>query len=64
VHEERIKQLQDSDKMQWTHIDGLEKALRSYVPVWVTIVLSVAGFVTGSALTFAVTLVKLAGNNG
>jgi hypothetical protein len=61
VQANEIEHLICSDKEQWEHINGLEKALQKFVPVWTTIVLTVMGTVTGSALTCAVMFVKFAG---
>lgn len=56
-----LDSLKDSDKSQWEHINGIEKALSHLVPVWTAIVLMVMGTVTGSALTFAGMMFKFAG---
>ena len=61
VHEEQITQLRKSNDDQWEHINGLEKAFRNFVPIWTTVVLTVMGALTGSALTFAGMMVKFAG---
>lgn len=62
VHTEQIRSLYDSDQKQWSKIDGIEKALAKLIPIWVSLVLTLAGFVTGSALTFAGMVIKFAGN--
>ena len=62
VHDTKIESLEKSDVDQWSHITSVENALRSLVPIWVTIVLTSAGFITGSALTFAGMIIKFAGN--
>lgn len=60
VQAEQITQLKNSDKDQWDHITGLEKALTKLIPVWTTVVLTLAGFITGSALTFAGLVIRFA----
>ena len=60
---ESIKNLQDSDKTQWKHIDTIEAKLPKLVPVWVTIVLMISSALTGSALTFAGMIIKFSGNS-
>ncbi len=61
VQDEQITQLKESDKDQWTHINGLEKAMRKLIPIWVTVVLMAMSAVTGSALTFAGMIIRLIG---
>lgn len=61
VHTEQIDTLKKETRDQWDHINGLEKALSKLVPVWLTIVLTVMGGITGSALTFAGMMIKFAG---
>lgn len=56
-----IDNLKQSDKDQWEHITAIETALPKLVPVWITIVLTVMGAITGSALTFAAMMFKFAG---
>ena len=62
VCETEILHLQKSDNNQWEHINGLEKALSHLVPIWTTVVLTLMGAMTGSALTFAAMMFKFAGN--
>ena len=65
VHDNRLKHLEESDRDQWEHINGLHadfsRLMQRWVPAWVSLVLTVAGFVTGSALTFAGMMIKFAG---
>jgi len=61
VHAEQIKQLQESDKTQWEHINKWNEIIRKYVPVWVTIVLMAMSGLTASALTFAGMMIKFVG---
>jgi len=64
VHDNRLKHLEDSDRDQWGHINELHsdytKLMQRWVPAWVSLVLAVSGFVTGSALTFAGMMIKFA----
>ena len=60
VQDEQITQLKESDKDQWDHINGLEKAIQKLVPVWVTVVLMAMSAITASALTFAGMMIKFA----
>ena len=60
-HVEAIKNLQDSEKDLWEHVNKIEEALPKLVPVWVTITLTIMGAVTGAALTFAGMMLKFAG---
>lgn len=57
IVETEVDNLKDSDGKQWASIDKLkerfELLMRKWVPVWVTLVLTVMGTITGSALTFA-----------
>jgi|GEM_PF-4169626 len=65
VHDTRIKHLEESARDQWEHINGLQtdfsRLMQRWVPAWVSLVLTMAGFVTGSALTFAGMMIKFAG---
>ena len=64
VHDNRLKHLEESDRDQWEHINGLHadigRLMQRWVPAWVSLVLTVAGFVTGSALTFAGMMIRFA----
>jgi hypothetical protein len=62
VHNEQIKQLQNSDTDQWDHINKIEAALHKLIPVWLTILMMVMSALTGSALTFAGMIIKFAGS--
>ena len=66
IVETEVDNLKDSDGKQWTSIDQLKEKfdllMRKWVPVWVTIVLTVMGTITGSALTFASMMIKFAGH--
>jgi hypothetical protein len=55
-----IENLKNSEKDQWTHITAIETALPRLVPIWITIVLTVMGALTGSSLTFAAMMLKFA----
>lgn len=44
-----LKNLEDSDKDQWTVINQL----RNRLPVWATLVISILTFLLGAALTYA-----------
>lgn len=46
---------------QWRHINSIEDRLPKLVPIWVTIVLTVMGALTGSALTFAGMMLRFTG---
>jgi len=52
THEESIKTLKESDKMQWKAIEDLQKRL----PVWATLVFSLLTFAIGCVTTYAVML--------
>lgn len=56
VHANDIETLKDSEAKQWDAIKELQKRL----PVWVTLMLAGATFVTGSALTYAAMAAKVA----
>ena len=56
-----IKNLVESDKRQWVKLNEHDGLFRKYVPIWVTVVLTVMGGVTGSALTFAGMIIKFKG---
>jgi len=47
--DERIKNLEDSDKDQWQVINQL----RNRLPVWATLLISILTFLLGAALTYA-----------
>jgi len=49
THEESIKTLKDSDKMQWAAIEKLQNRL----PVWATLVFSLLTFAIGCVSTYA-----------
>jgi hypothetical protein len=59
VHEEQIKQLQLNDGQQWEHINGLEKAMQRFVPVWTALILMGMSAMTASALTFAGMIIRM-----
>lgn len=63
-HDDSIKELKRHDEKQWVEIgklrDSIANALTRLIPVWVGVVLTVAGLVTGSALTFAGVIFKFA----
>lgn len=58
---EAIVNLKKSDEAQWSKINQIEKALTRLVPVWVAIVLTVMGTVTGASLSIAVMAFKFSG---
>ncbi len=60
IVETEVDNLKDSDRGLWEHMNGLERALQKLVPVWTTIILTIMGGITGSALTFAGMVIKLA----
>lgn len=66
VAETEIVNLKDSDGKQWADIGKLKEKfdllMRKWVPVWVTLLLTVMGTITGSALTFAGMIIKFAGS--
>lgn len=53
--------LKTVDNEQWTAINDIRNFMHKLVPMWVTFVLTAAGFITGSALTFAGMLIKVLG---
>ena len=63
-HDEAIKELKRHDEKQWIEIgklrDSIANALTRLIPVWVGVVLTMAGLITGSALTFAGVIFKFA----
>lgn len=61
VHAEQISTLKDNDNKQWTKLNEHDGLFRRYVPIWTTVVLTVMGTLTGSALTFAGMIIKFAG---
>lgn len=61
VTESEIKTLKQSDQGQWSAINELRAYMHKLVPIWVTIVLTVMGGITGSALTFAGMIIKMSG---
>ena len=61
INETEVENLKASDEKQWETINDLQKFMRKLVPIWVTVVLTVMGTVTGSALTFAGMVIKMAG---
>jgi len=52
THEESIKTLKESDKMQWEAIQKLQTRL----PVWATVVFGILTFAIGCVSTYAVML--------
>ena len=61
INETEIGNLKDSDEKQWSSINKMQEFMRKLVPVWVTVVLTAMGMITGSALTFAGMMIKFAG---
>ena len=59
-HSEAIDDLKDQDEKQWAELDKIKSALTKLIPVWVGGVLTLAGLLTGSALTFAGVIFKFA----
>ena len=53
--------LKKTDDEQWTAINSIREFMRKLVPIWVTVVLMVMSAITGSALTFAGMIIKVAG---
>lgn len=53
--------LKTVDNEQWIAINDIRNFMHKLVPMWVTFVLTAAGFITGSALTFAGMLIKVVG---
>ncbi len=65
VNQAEISTLKESDSNQWSAIDKLRERfdllMRKWVPVWVTITLTLMGTITGSAITFAGMILKFSG---
>lgn len=63
IIEAEVGNLKDSDSKQWAAIETLKEKfdllMRKWVPVWVTLVLTMMGTITGSALTFAMMMIKM-----
>jgi len=62
IVEALVDNLKDSDSNQWSAIDKLKEKfdllMRKWVPVWMTLMLTGMGAITGSALTFAAMILK------
>ena len=56
--QEAIANLKKADDAQWAKITLIERALTRLVPVWVALVLTVMGSVTGASLSIAVMVIK------
>ncbi len=61
VLESEVIRLKQDTTDQWKAIEDLRQFMRKLVPVWVTVVISVLTFITGSALTIAIRVIKFAG---
>lgn len=65
AHTEAIENLKKDTADQWKAINTLrtkfDEIMHRWIPVWVAIVLTVMGTVTGSALTFAGMIIKFSG---
>ena len=61
VLESEVIRLKQDTTDQWKAIEDLRQFMRKLVPVWVTVVISVLTFITGSALTIAIMVIKFAG---
>jgi hypothetical protein len=63
-HDDSIRELKKHDDKQWVEIgklrESIANALTRLIPVWVGVVLTMAGLITGSALTFAGVIFKFA----
>lgn len=55
-----IDDLKGEDNKQWAELDKIKEALTRLIPVWVGMVLTLAGLITGSAVTFAGVIFKFA----
>ena len=66
VIENEVENLKKSDNDQWKAINLLrekfDNILRKWIPVWVSIAMTVMGTLTGSALTVAFMMVRISGN--
>jgi len=60
---EAIENLKKNNVCQWSEISKqrsrLDELMRKWIPVWVALVLTTMGTITGSALTIAVMAVKM-----
>jgi len=56
--EKRIKRNEEDIQDIWGKVDLI---MRKWIPVWVSIVMTAMGTITGSALTIAVIVLKYAG---
>ena len=61
IVETEVSNLKDSDGDQWAEINKIREFMRKLIPVWVTVVLMAMSAITGSALTFAGMIIKMAG---
>ena len=63
IVEAEVDNLKDSDSGQWTAIEKLKERfdllMRKWIPVWLAVVLTVMGTITGSALTFAGMIIRM-----
>lgn len=63
IVETEVDNLKDSDSNQWTAINKLKERfdllMRKWIPVWMAVVLTVMGTITGSALTFAGMIIRM-----
>lgn len=61
VIESKVIRLEKDTTEQWDAINELRRFMRKLVPVWVTVAFSTLTFLTGSALTIAVMVIRFAG---
>ncbi len=61
IVETEVSNLKDSDGGQWVEINKIREFMRKLVPIWVTVTLMAMSAITGSALTFAGMIIKMAG---